>query len=136
MSNETEKITINLNVVDLAQVDVLVEQGLYSSRSDLIRGSIRKQLEIHKEDIQRSLTPMGSKVEWVKTMGICVVDKETLEEWASESNGKLNISVIGMLVFGKDISLQLFEKTVGRVVVRGKIIASDEIKEAIKKMKT
>ncbi|MFN2218230.1 MAG: hypothetical protein ACK2UA_06470, partial [Anaerolineae bacterium] len=34
---DTEKITINLSVVDLGQVDLLVEQGLYSSRSDLIR---------------------------------------------------------------------------------------------------
>ena len=134
MSNETEKLTINLGVVELAQVDVLVEQGLYANRSDLIRTAIRKQLETHKADIERSLIPIANKTEWAKAVGIWAVNRETLEEWTSESGEKLNISVIGMLILSKDISLQLFEEAVGRVIIRGKIIASDEIKEAIKKM--
>ncbi|NIV38426.1 MAG: CopG family transcriptional regulator, partial [Anaerolineae bacterium] len=46
---DTEKITINLSVVDLGHVDLLVEQGLYSSRSDLIRTAIRNQLSTHGE---------------------------------------------------------------------------------------
>jgi len=85
MSNETEKLTINLGVVELAQVDVLVEQGLYSNRSDLIRTAIRKQLETHKKDIEHSLTPMGSKKEWQWMIGIGGVEKSVLEECA-ESN--------------------------------------------------
>ena len=50
---DTEKITINLSVVDLGQVDLLVEQGLYSSRSDLIRTAIRNQLSTHGDVVQR-----------------------------------------------------------------------------------
>jgi len=134
MLNETEKLTINLGITELAQVDVLVEQGLYSNRSDLIRTAIRRQLENHKEDIERSLVPIASKAEWTRVIGIFTIDKVTLKEWSNESNEKLNISVIGMLIIDKGISLQLFESAVGRIVIRGKIIASAEIKEAIKKM--
>lgn len=134
MSNETEKLTINLGVVELAQVDVLVEQGLYANRSDVIRTAIRKQLEVHKEDIERSLTPIANKKGWAKAIGIWAVDKATLEEWAAESSEKINISVIGMLILQKDISLELFEQAVGRVFIRGKLVAPDEIKEAIKRM--
>ncbi|MCL2426741.1 MAG: hypothetical protein FWD05_10450 [Oscillospiraceae bacterium] len=133
MSNETEKITINLGIVELAQIDVLVEQGLYSNRSDLIRTTIRKQLEAHKEDIERSLTPMGSKKQWDWMVGIGGVDKTVLEEYI-EHNDKLNISAVGMFIVPKNISAELFEKAVAKCIVRGKLVASDEIKEAIKKM--
>ena len=51
---ETEKITINLSVVDLGQVDLLVEQGFYSSRSDLIRTAIRSQLNVHADTVRQS----------------------------------------------------------------------------------
>ena len=134
MSNETEKLTINLGVVELAQIDVLVEQGIYSNRSDFIRTSIRKGLETHSEIIERQLTPVASKKAWEKVIGIWRVDKETLEEWAAESNEKLNISVIGMLILDKDITVEQFEKTVAKIALRGKLVASDEIKAAIKKM--
>ena len=134
MSNETEKLTLNLGVVELAQIDVLVEQGIYSNRSDFIRTSIRKDLEAHSETIERQLTPIASKKAWEKVIGIWRVDKATLEEWAAESSEKLNLSVIGMLMIDKDISVELLEKTVAKVALRGKIVASDEIKAAIKKM--
>ncbi|MFN2166018.1 MAG: CopG family transcriptional regulator, partial [Anaerolineae bacterium] len=52
---DTEKITINLSVVDLGQVDLLVEQGLYSSRSDLIRTAIRNQLSAHSDVVQQTV---------------------------------------------------------------------------------
>ena len=31
---DTEKITINLGYVDLGQIDLMVQEGFYSSRSD------------------------------------------------------------------------------------------------------
>ncbi|MCL2531756.1 MAG: hypothetical protein FWE40_06335 [Oscillospiraceae bacterium] len=133
MTNETEKITINLGVVELAQVDALVEQGLYANRSDLIRTAIRKQLETHKEDIERSLIPMGSKKDWQWMVGIGGVEKSVLEEW-TEQNEKMNISAVGVFIVPKNISAELFEKSIAKCIVRGKLVASDEIKEVIAKM--
>ena len=34
---DSEKITINLGYVDLGQVDLLVQEGFYSNRTDFIR---------------------------------------------------------------------------------------------------
>ena len=147
MANETEKLTINLGVVELAQVDVLVEQGIYSSRSDFIRTAVRNHLKDYNEKIERQLTPVGSsKALWTGGIGIISIPKSTLEELVvkckqqEEKTGilfgisKLNISVIGMLIFSKDISAELFEKTVAKVSIRGKLIASPEIKDIINKM--
>ena len=134
MSNETEKLTINLGVVELAQIDVCVEQGIYSNRSDFVRTAVRKALESHSKTIKRQLTPLTpGKKGWEKVIGIWKIEKSILEEWAVR-NEKVSISIIGMLIISEDITVELFEKAVGKVVLRGKIVASDEIKAAIQKM--
>jgi len=135
MANETEKLTVNLGVVELAQVDVLVEQGIYSNRSDFIRTSVRNHLKNYNENFENQLIPIASKKTWEKTIGIAIITKKLLEEWLTKENEKkLNFSVIGMLVFDKDISTALFENTVDTVLIRGKLVASSEIKDIINKM--
>lgn len=133
MSNETEKLTINLGVVELAQIDVLVEQGIYSNRSDLIRTAIRQHLEVHKEKIELSLTPISNKSNLTKTIGVIKISKKSLQK-LYEGNEKLNLSVIGMLIIDADINSKLFEDTVESVVLRGKLVASKEIKKIIEEM--
>ena len=133
MHNETEKLTINLGVVDLAQVDVLVEQGLFSNRSDFIRTATRKQLELYKDKIELSLTPLSTKKDVVKAVGIFSITQKELERLADEK-GKLSISVVGMLSIDSGISEELFLNTVERVIIRGKLIASKGIKKIIEEM--
>jgi hypothetical protein len=38
---DSEKITINLGFVDLGHIDLLVQEGFYSNRTDFIRAAIR-----------------------------------------------------------------------------------------------
>ena len=52
---ETEKLTINLGVVDFGQVDLLVQEGFYSNRTDLIRTAIRNQLSVHADAVKRTV---------------------------------------------------------------------------------
>ena len=133
MANDTEKLTINLGVVELAQVDVLVEQGIYANRSDFIRTAIRHNLERHKDSIENALAPIAGKTEFVKVIGITGVTRKSLEKLL-EVNEKLNFSVIGMFVVDSNISPQLFQQTVESVHLRGKLVASEEIKALIAQM--
>jgi len=137
MSNETEKLTINLGIVELAQIDVLVEQGIYSNRSDLIRTAIRKQLETHEDKIERAVTPItGAKQgSGIWGIGIIYLNKGGLED-AFENNGNrpIKINVVGMLKISNDISSELFQKTVARVSVKGKLVALPKIKSIIEEM--
>jgi len=139
VSNETEKLTINLGVVELAQIDVLVEQGIYSNRSDLIRTAVRKQLEVHESKIERAITPISGAKQTTGIWGVGIVylDKGGLQE-AFEDNGRrpFKISVVGMLKIGNDVSTKLFKETVARVNIRGKLVASPEIKKLIEEMST
>src|SRR3712207_3755363 len=56
---ETEKITINLGYVDLGHIDLLVQDGFYSNRTDFIRTAIRNQIERHAEAAKRSVERKG-----------------------------------------------------------------------------
>ena len=54
-AGESEKITINLGYVDLGQIDLLVQEGFYSNRTDFIRTAIRNQLDRHNDAVIPSL---------------------------------------------------------------------------------
>lgn len=132
--NDHEKLSINLSVVELAQIDVLVEQGLYSNRSDVIRSALRKQLEAHKDVFERQLTPISGGKNWIFNLGIQKISRRQLESIAAK-NSRLRLSVIGMLVVDFDVSAELFERSVEHVSLKGKLVASDEIKEVVARMR-
>ena len=54
-AGDNEKITINLGFVDLGHIDLLVQEGFYSNRSDFIRTAIRNQLERHADVTRQSV---------------------------------------------------------------------------------
>lgn len=133
MANDMEKLTINLGVVELAQIDVLTEQGLYSNRSDFIRTAVRKHLEGYTDTLLQQLNPIPSKTH--KIRGICIIEITRYElEALEKEHQKVDINIIGVLIIGKNVSAELFKRTVEHVVVHGKLVASDEIKQIIDKM--
>src|ERR1700721_3129696 len=52
--NDSEKVTINLGFVDLGHIDLMVQDGFYSNRTDFIRTAIRSQLERHADVVKQS----------------------------------------------------------------------------------
>ena len=68
---ESEKITINLGYVDLGRIDLLVQEGFYSNRTDLIRTAIRNQLATHGDvpsDSRATRWRRGSAL-WAQDLG-------------------------------------------------------------------
>ena len=121
---DTEKITINLSVVDLGHVDLLVEQGLYSSRSDLIRTAIRNQLSTHGEVVQQAVVRKSL------ALGVLVYNHKDLE--ASLAKGEmLDIRIVGMVVLSKSITPELARQAIRSIQVYGVLRASPEVKDAL-----
>jgi hypothetical protein len=123
---DSEKITTNLNVVDLGKVDLLVEQGFYSNRTDFIKTSIRNQLISHNSIIEDMIMVKSYEI------GINYYDRNTLEQ-VLEQNKLLDIKVVGMLVLKDDIDVELAKKTIKSIKVFGVIRASHELKIALKR---
>ena len=118
---ETEKITINVDVVDLGKIDLLVEQGFYSTRTDLIKSAIRNELVKHEQIVHQYA------VKRAYTFGIMKLTKRELEEVITNGE-KLDIKVIGMLLVDEEIPVELAKRAISSLKVHGAFKAKNEIK--------
>jgi len=121
---DSEKITINLGVVDLGKVDLLVDEGFYGNRTDFIRTAIRNQLERHDSDMNQSMTRKSM------TIGAIYYNRRDLERQLAAGT-KLAISAVGMVSISHDVSAELARDAIESVTVRGVFRASREVKDAL-----
>ena len=123
---DTEKITINMNAVELGKIDLLVEEGHYSNRTDFIRSAIRSQLEKHAVEVQQSVIRESYAI------GAFAYGKADLEKYKSKGE-KVKVSVIGLLNLANDIPASLAVDAIESIKVYGIFHASAEVKEALEK---
>ena len=121
---DTEKITINMSAVDLGKVDLLVQEGLYSNRTDFIRTAIRSQLDKHNLEIQQSVTRNSYVI------GVLVYDSSDLEK-RKRKGEKIKMTVVGLLHLSDDITPELAREVIESIQVRGIFQASDQVKTAL-----
>ena len=121
---ESEKITINLGFVDLGQVDLLVEDGFYSNRTDFIRTAIRNQLLTHGEVLKKSV----ARREMV--LGLQRYSRKDLENVVAAGE-KLQIHVLGLAMIDDDVTPQLARQAIASIAVLGALRASAEVKAAL-----
>jgi len=121
---ESEKITINLGFVDLGQVDLLVEDGFYSNRTDFIRTAIRNQLLAHGEVLKKSV----ARREMV--LGLQRYSRKDLEDVVAAGE-KLQIHVLGLATIDDDVTPQLARQAIASIAVLGALRASAEVKAAL-----
>src|SRR5580698_10365443 len=97
---DTEKMTINVGVIDLGQIDLLVQEGFYTNRSDLIRTAIRTQLQSHADTLKQSV------VRRELTIGLQDIDAAQLE--ALQARGEmLRIQALGLVRIAGDVTPKL-----------------------------
>ncbi len=121
---DTEKITINLSVVDLGQADLLVEQGFYANRSDMIRTAIRNQLRVHAGALE------GTVVRKQLAVGVLAYTRSGLEA-KREAGEMLDINVVGMVHIARDVTPDLARDTIRSIKVYGALRASPAVKDAL-----
>lgn len=121
---DTEKITINLGVIDLGQVDLLVQEGFYSNRTDLIRTAIRNQLVVHA-DVLRQTVARRTLV-----LGLQEFSKRDLEA-VRKSGTRLRIHVLGLVRIADDVPPALASETIESIAVLGALHASPAVKAAL-----
>ena len=121
---ETEKITINLGPIDLGQIDLLVEEGFYSNRTDLIRTAIRNQIAVHAQVVAETVTRRAL------VLGLQHFSKQDLEA-AQAANERLDIHVLGLASIAADVPPELAAATIASVVVLGAFHASPAVKAAL-----
>ena len=121
---DTEKITINLGYVDLGQVDLMVREGFYSSRTDFIRTAIRNQLDRHVDVVRQSAARKSLD------LGLRHYSRDDLEA-ARDAGEKLYIHVLGLATIAPDVTPELARDAIASVVVLGALHASAAVKAAL-----
>jgi len=123
-SADSEKITINLGYVDLGQIDLLVQDGFYSNRTDFIRTAIRNQLNRHDDAVKKSVR--RKKLD----LGLRHYSRADLE--AVQAAGEmLEIQVLGLASIADDVTPALALETIASVEVLGALHASSAVKAAL-----
>jgi Arc/MetJ-type ribon-helix-helix transcriptional regulator len=121
---DSEKITINLGYVDLGQIDLLVDEGFYSNRTDFIRTAIRNQIARQANAVQKAVARNSLD------LGLRVLDRNELEG-ARASGQQLDLRVLGLLTIASDVSAKLARDTISSITVLGALHASAEVKAAL-----
>jgi Arc/MetJ-type ribon-helix-helix transcriptional regulator len=121
---DSEKITINLGFVDLGRIDLLVADGFYANRTDLIRTAIRNQLDRDAEAVK------GSVARRRLDLGLRHYTRADLEA-ARDAGMRLDIHVLGLASIAGDVTPELAAATIESVIVLGALHASPAVKAAL-----
>jgi Arc/MetJ-type ribon-helix-helix transcriptional regulator len=122
--DKTEKITINIGLVDLGQIDLLVNEGFYANRTDFIRTAIRRQLETRSGAVDQTVTRR------TLTLGTQHYSRQDLEELRAAGQ-TVELRVLGLATIEEDVSPELALATITAVEVLGAFRAPRAVREAL-----
>ncbi len=121
---DTEKITVNLGFIDLGHIDLLVQEGFYSNRTDFIRTAIRNQIATHAEAVKQVVARK------MLVLGLQHFSRQDLE--AVQAAGQtLQIQVLGLARIAEDVSPELARATIDSLTVLGALQAPSGVKSAL-----
>lgn len=123
-AGETEKMTLNVGVVDLGHVDLLVQEGFYSNRSDLLRTALRNQLALHSEAVRQTVARRTLMV------GLQHYGRADLEKVVAAGR-RLQVQVVGLARIADDVTPELARAAIESVTVLGAFQASPEVRRAL-----
>ncbi|WP_208852229.1 CopG family transcriptional regulator [Roseomonas genomospecies 6] len=123
-AGDSEKITINLGYVDLGNIDLLVQEGFYANRTDLIRTAIRNQIDRHGDALRQAVTRKSVD------LGLRHYSREDLEA-VRDAGQTIHIRVLGLATIAQDVTPELARATIASVAVLGALHASGPVKAAL-----
>lgn len=126
----SEKVSVNINTSTLSQIDLLVDNGYYSNRSDFINQALRALLDNQQSTLdriidQRAEMARQKKEQWF--VGIFGLTEKDVEIMRREDGG-FTISGYGMLVIDDEVDEDMLFDAVEKIRVKGKVVCSKSIK--------
>ena len=122
--DKSEKLTVNVGLVDLGQIDLLVDEGFYANRTDFIRTAIRRQLDSRAEAVNNTVARRAL------TIGTQHLSRRDLEE-LRDAGQTIDLHVLGLATIANDVSADLALATISSVEVLGAFRAPKAVKAAL-----
>lgn len=122
--DRSDKITVNVGLVDLGQIDLLVNEGFYANRTDFIRTAIRRQIEARSTAVSRTIARRAL------VLGTQHYSRQQLE--ALRDGGQMvELRVVGLATIANDVSPELALSTIASVEVLGAFRAPQAVRAAL-----
>ncbi|HXU63963.1 MAG TPA: CopG family transcriptional regulator [Polyangia bacterium] len=121
---KTEKITLNLGVVDLGEIDLLVREGFFANRTDFIRIAIRAQLATRATAVEQTVARKSL------VLGSRRYTRRDLEQIQAAGH-TVDIRVLGLASIAEDVPAELARATIASVEVLGAFRAPEAVKAAL-----
>lgn len=122
----SEKVSVNMNIATISQIDLLVDKGYYSNRSDFINQAVRQALD-EKKSIIEETGRRQNELDFRWFIGVMSLEKEELLR-AKETQTKLKIKGYGLLGISSELD-ELVTEAVESISVKGKVVCSERIKK-------
>jgi Arc/MetJ-type ribon-helix-helix transcriptional regulator len=117
-------MTVNVGVVDLGHVDLLVQEGFYSNRSDLMRTALRNQLALHADAVKQTVARRTLAV------GLAHYSRADLEKLVAAGQ-RVQVQVVGLARIAEDVPPELARAAIESVTVLGAFQASPAVRRAL-----
>lgn len=122
----SEKVSVNMNSGTLAQIDLLIDRGFYSNRSDFINQAVNLALRDKQKVILKEISAQKSSHNQF-FIGITKLNRNDFEEWKYRGM-RVNLSGYGTLVL-EDGCDDLILETVASIHVVGSVYCSERIRK-------
>ena len=126
--NYTEKVSVNMNAATLSAIDLLVDGGYYSTRSDFINQAVREGIQRHQSAVDRLIAQQEKRAgagEWF--MGIFGLTAADVDRMYA-SGERTRIRGYGVLVLDKACNADKLFAVVESIELRGKCVCAPEVK--------
>lgn len=125
----SEKVSVNVNTSTLSQIDLLVDGGYYSNRSDFINQALRSELQRQESLLDRLITQQERKAgdddQWF--LGVFGLTKRDIAEMYQRGE-HMHIRGYGLLHLPADCDEEMLYAVVDSIEVRGKVSASQSVR--------
>ena len=130
--NTAEKVSVNVNISTLSSIDLLVDNGYYSNRSDFVNQALRSQLQQHQSTLDRIIAQQSAQAgdgevyrNWF--FGVSGISVPAVEEML-RSGRRHAYSGYGLLAIDDDVPAEKLFAAVESIRVKGKVLCRPEIK--------
>ena len=126
--NYSEKVSVNINTATLSHIDLLVDHGYYSNRSDFINQAVREKLQAQSDVLARLIRAEEAEVEDNKWfLGVQSLSGDELRK-LKDAGRSMTVRGYGLLIIPTAIPEELLYETVECVSVKGRVNCSAAVR--------
>lgn len=130
----TEKITLNVNAIDLANIDLLVENGFAANRSELMKTAIKQHLNNLDKETKQLISVEEAKAAQYKkhwVFGMYRLSEKMVKQYIAKKE-HWSFVTYGLMIIDSKVTLEQLKLCIDDIKVFGTMSASKDIKNYYK----